>query len=289
MDLKTLDAQNTSTLQVLRYSSTPVPIAQHPFHGYFEVTLFECPPFLMFTNNDCPRAWNILFDKSFEPQSMRIWCRLAKAATGILDIGAHVGVYSLSAASLRSDLDVHAFEPNPHAYTRLRVNKMVNGFKRIIEHAFAVGNANKYVEFSWFKKPTLQIASGAGIGHRNDEASENTIVPMRMLDGTGLAAVLGAKPLVKIDVEGAEAATIQGMSEILALKPDVILESFSPAACDAINAVILPLGYRVFLVEEKAGRMTPRPKLEACDAKGQDYNQFLTTRGDDELKLLGLL
>jgi FkbM family methyltransferase len=290
MDFQTLEARNTRTLNVLRIAIEKLDINQHPFHGYLEVDLFECPKFLMFTNNDCPRAWNILFDKYIEPQSMRIWCRLARNATGILDIGAHVGVYSLSAAALRSDISIHAFEPNPHAYTRLRVNKMVNEFKQIVEHQFVVGNANQYVDFSWFKKkPTQQISSGAGIGKRNDGTSEHTVVPMRMLDGSGLAATLGAKPLVKIDVEGAEAATIQGMTEVLQLRPDIILESFEAKACAAINAVMLPLGYRVFLVHERSEGMTARAQLEACDMRGEDFNQFLTTRSDDELRALGLL
>ena len=33
----------------------------------------------MFTNNDCPRGWDILFERYFEPQSMKLWCRLARA------------------------------------------------------------------------------------------------------------------------------------------------------------------------------------------------------------------
>jgi FkbM family methyltransferase len=289
MNLKALQAINQATLNALESCSGPIDISQNPFHGYFEAEIFECPKFLMFTNNDCPRAWDIMFHKYFEPQSMRIWCRLARSATGILDIGAHVGVYSLSAAALRTDISIYAFEPNPHAYTRLRVNKMVNDFKHIVEHQFAVGNANQYVDFSWVKKPTLQIASGAGVGKRKDGASENTVVPMRMLDGSGLAATLGSKPLVKIDVEGSEASTIQGMKEVLQLRPDIILESFDAAACMAINAIMLPLGYRVFLVHERTGGMTPRPQLERCDPSGQDFNQFLTTRSDDDLRALGLL
>lgn len=290
MDLKALNARNAATLATLRSNSTPPDPNLAPYFGYFDVDLFECPTFVMFTNNDCPRANEILYGRSFEPQSMRIWCRLVPGATGILDIGAHVGVYSLSAAALRSDISIHAFEPNPHAYTRLRVNKMVNAFDNIVEHPFAVGKTEQYVGLSWLKRSTPLIASGALIGEPPPGApAETAIVPMHKLDGSGMAATLGAKPLVKIDVEGFEIRTVQGMSEVLQLRPDMILETFEDVSCKRINAIVLPLGYRVFLIHEKRGCMTPRPQLEKCDPAGEDFNQLLTTRGDDELRALRLL
>jgi FkbM family methyltransferase len=261
MNLETLNARNSATIAALTSASGPISIPQHPYHGYFDVNLFECPPFLMFTNNDCPRAWDILFHRSFEPQSMRIWCRLAKSATGILDIGAHVGVYSLCAAALRKDITIHAFEPNPHAYSRLRVHKMVNGFDNIAEHHYAVGNDNRYVDFSWALKPTRQISSGGGIGKRTESNAERIVVAMQMLDGTGLAPTLGKNALVKIDVEGAEEFTIRGMTEVLQLRPDIIIESFSEPACNYINSVVQPLGYRAFIIHEKGGKMVLRRGL----------------------------
>src|SRR5687767_9879995 len=121
MTLEDLEAINRATLAALRANPGKVDPQKHPYYGYYTADIFECPPFVMFTSNDCPRAWNILYERTFEPQSMKLWCRLAREATGILDIGAHVGVYSLAAAALRKDIDVHAFEPNPYAFARLRL------------------------------------------------------------------------------------------------------------------------------------------------------------------------
>ena len=70
-----------------------------PYFGYFNVDIFDCPDFTMFTNNDCPRSRQILCEKSFENTSMRIWCSLIKSATSTIDIGAHVGVYTLATAA----------------------------------------------------------------------------------------------------------------------------------------------------------------------------------------------
>src|SRR4051812_10904245 len=114
--IETIETINRSTLQ--RLAANPGS-KQGEYYGYVTVDIFDCPPFLMFTNNDCPRCDDILFHRRFEPASMKIWCALARTATAIIDVGAQVGVYTMAAAALRSDIPVHAFEPNPYAFTRL--------------------------------------------------------------------------------------------------------------------------------------------------------------------------
>lgn len=287
MNLHDLEANNQATLKALRelgkIPGDAAHIAKYPYFGFYEVDLFDCPPFLMFTNNDCPRGWNILFERYFEPHSMKLWCQMARRATGILDIGAHVGVYSLAAAALRKDITIHAFEPNPYAFARLRMHKLVNGFSNIEEHTFAVGDRSAAVAFGWAKKATLQIASGASVGERKGERAENTLALMRSLDETGAAATLGNRGLVKIDVEGGEIAALTGMQQVLALKPDIILETFSQGACDVINPMIAALGYRSYRIAEKAGHLIAQDKLYPCEMTGEDFNQLLTVREPNEL------
>lgn len=288
MKLSELAAANEATIRSLaeKPGRRPEDHIERPYYGYYDVDLFECPPFLMFTGNDCPRAADILYNRQFEPLSMKLWCRLARNATGILDIGAHVGVYSLAAAKLRPDLAIHAFEPNPMGYARLRMHKLINRFDNIVEHWFAVGNKSKFVEFSWVRKPTLQISSGGGVGARSGKGIEKIVVPMHKIDGSGLTETLGNRPLVKIDVEGGEVATVQGLSEVLALTPDVILETFNQSACDAINAVIQPLGYRVYHIMEYEDRLVARGKLEPCNTVDGNFNQLLTVRPHEEIEAL---
>lgn len=286
MKLEDLDATNAATLKVLRDRQGPVDPMRHPYHGFYTADLFECPAFVMFTNNDCPRGWDILFERYFEPQSMKIWCRLARTASGIMDIGAHVGVYTLAAAASRPDIKIHAFEPNPHAYTRLRMHKVVNGFDNIVEHWFAVGERDAHVHFSWVKKATLQISSGGSVGQRPGDNIEHIVVPQHKLDGTGIVRHVGAQPLVKIDVEGGEVSTVRGVSEILALNADIILETFSQDACDAINPTLKALGYNVYKIFERAGKVEPVDMLHPCLIPSGDFNHLITHRAPDEIARL---
>ena len=290
MRLTDIEARNADSLEKIKRHPEGIDTENHPelgYFGYYEVDMFECPTFLMFTNNDCPRGWDIMFHRHFEPQSMKLWCRMAKTATGILDIGAHVGVYSLAAAALRTDITIHAFEPNPYAFSRLRMHKTINNFAQIEEHTFAVSDKDKVDYFSWAKKPTLQISSGGGIGARENQNVERTVTQVITLDGKGIAPNMGAKPLVKIDVEGNEYATFRGIQEVLALKPDIILETFSQASCDAINEMIEPLGYSVYHILERGRSLDQREKLKPCSIdRNGNFNQFLTTRSQSDVKTL---
>jgi FkbM family methyltransferase len=286
-DLESKNFHTRTMLEAARKMPGGIQMPDMPYFGYVDVDVFECPPFVMFTNNDTPVVKSIYTSRTFEPMSMKLWCRLARGATGILDIGANVGIYSLAAAALRPDLTIHAFEANPYACARLRVHKMVNEFSNITEHAFAVGNKNKMVSFSWVVKPGGNISSGGSAGVRDRADIETITVPMHALDGTGLAAQLGQRPLVKIDVEGGEMVVIDGMSEVLSLRPDLLLETFSEASCAFINDFLAPIGYSVYLIMEHEGLLVPRPKLmPATINQDHNFNQFLTIRSVGEIKQL---
>lgn len=244
------------------------------FMGIYDVGIFDCPPFRMFTAGDCPRAENILSDGSFEPESMRLWCRLARDATSILDIGAHVGVYSLAAAALRKDIPIHAFEPNPYAYARLRVHKRLNGFENIVEHTVALSNNTIISPFSWCVKPTQQISSGGSLGGGTD-GMDTVPVWTRTLDSFEFD--YGARPLVKIDVEGHEKRVLRCSSNMLAAKPDIILEGFDQAKCDAIMDM-LPLGAKFYKIVERGWMDRTDRLIAASQSAPYDFNQFVTWR-----------
>jgi FkbM family methyltransferase len=242
------------------------------FRGFHTVDIFDCPPFQLFTNGDDPASAEILQNRSFEPHSMRLWCRLARNATSILDIGAHVGVYSLSAASLRQDLQIHAFEPNPFVAARLRVNKYLNGFENIVEHNVALSHERTTSTLSWIRRPDGWLNSGSALVGAGDSL-ESAAVQVETADSFHIAA--GARALVKIDVEGSELGVFAGMQDFLRARPTIILETFLQAACDRITPM-LP-DYRFFLIEESGG-LVESDRLVACDTKCLDKNQLLVPR-----------
>lgn len=288
MNLEQLQAINDATDRARaarRAGAGPTLGEKLPYYGYVAVDVFDCPPFLLFTNNDSPGVACILETGMFEPCSTSIWCAMARVATGIVDMGANVGIYSLCAAKLRPELSVHAFEPNPYAYARLRMHKFANELTNLQEHPFAVGEKDALLKLRWVVKPGGNIASGAGLGKLSEKhATQETVVQMVALDGKGLAATLGTRPLVKIDVEGAEVSVLNGAKELLALRPDIIIETLYDTTCEGINDLLLPLGYSVYGISEKNRILERREGLRMpAQSDLSSLNHLVTTRSAEEL------
>lgn len=254
------------------------PEKPEPLFGYFDIDIFDCPPFIMFSNGDCPRVHDIVTLGNFEPVSMKLWCALARRASAIIDVGAHVGVYSLAAAALRGDIQIHAFEPNPYAAARLRVNKQRNGFAQITEHLAGLADQTGVTTMGWLKK-TGQISSGGALGEHASmgEKAERAVANIVRFDELNIP--LGERGLVKIDVEGAEVMALRGMRRALEQRPDIILECLKPANTGPLNEILLPLGYRVWVLDEAHG---PVPVDEVTFRKLSDegFNHFLSVRAD---------
>jgi FkbM family methyltransferase len=286
-ELKAVIAAGQQRMALHNAGAAP-PLLNLKHYGFFELGMFECPPFLMFSSNDVPVLQHVLDHGTFEPFSMAMWCRLAASATGIVDIGANVGIYSLAAAKLRPDLCIHAFEPNPYAFARLRVHKHLNNLPNLIEHPVGVNNKTTTTQLTWVVKPHGNISSGAGIGRPEITDMEMALVRVEALDGSGLASTLGPRPLVKIDVEGAEVVVLAGMKEILTLGPDIIIETFHEDACAAINDALFRQGYAVYQILEKERRLVQKPKLTPANPESgtHDFNQLLTKRPAAEIQAL---
>ena len=244
------------------------------FPGIYDVTIFDCPPFQMVSFNDSHRAVEILELGRFEPTSMALWCKLARKASRIIDIGAQEGIYALAAAALRKDVQIDAFEPNPDAYARMAVHKQINGFENITLHREAVAALACVWKISWTVKGPL-ISSGGSLSDPR-EGQDSAMCRVARLDRLLAPADFA---LIKIDVEGAEELVLKGMDNHLCRGPDILLETFDQHACDAWNAAIAPLGYNVWKIYETDGRIEPVPRLTPCDRDSRNFNHFLSVGG----------
>ncbi len=227
----------------------------------------------MLSVGDSHRAVEILELGRFEPTSMGLWCKLARTASRIIDIGAQEGIYALAAAALRDDCPIDAFEPNPDAYARLALHKHINGFEQITLHRQAIASNDGLFWLSWVRKGAL-ISSGGYLGDGHPYAER---VPC---ETAKLDRILSPQPgaLIKIDVEGAEELVLRGARAHLAMRPDILLETFTEHACDAWNAFTGPLGYRYWKIYETDGRIEPVERLTPCDQNSRNFNHFLSCR-----------
>lgn len=170
-----------------------------------------------------------------KPLRDRVLALIPEGGT-FIDVGAHVGCYSIRAAHIASI--VHAIEPNQDAVDILLANCRVNLIDNVHVHRAA----------AWNCTTGLKLVSPNGFPRdasmRTLESLEGTVLGMPLDD---MLPDLQRADLVKIDVEGSDLHALEGMRKLTArLSPKLIIEDhsvlgyFSP---EALQDKITSLGY----------------------------------------------
>jgi FkbM family methyltransferase len=184
-----------------------------------------------------------------------------------VDVGANLGFYSLLARE--AGLNAVAFEPEPSFAQFLQRNESVFG------HAFAVALADKDDRLPLYILPGNSGASSL-VPQPDCELLDST-VSVRTFSEFALDGRLGDPShidLVKIDVEGAEEATVRGMKPFLAAghRPDIWCEVRGNRArrargsATAVREMLEPLGYTMFDAPEH-GEPGPFPSEEVFSSR----------------------
>lgn len=144
-----------------------------------------------------------------------------------LDIGANVGLISLAVCQ-RTNLAVHAFEPDPASFRLLGRNVALNGVSdRVRCHPFAISDTagEVVIERSPTNAGDNRIRRAAALALEREHTWETTSAAACRLDDVELDDRL---PMVaKIDVQGAEPLVFAGGRRVLAPCVMVLFE-FSP-------------------------------------------------------------
>ncbi|MFB1066319.1 FkbM family methyltransferase [Natrinema sp. H-ect4] len=140
-----------------------------------------------------------------EREQIEQFLRFVSADDVVWDIGANVGVYSIFAS--RTGATVHAFEPDPGFCEHLRRNVYLNG-QEVTIHETALsdetGTTTLYTDGTAGTSPSLSDT---------EENRDEVTVEMGRVDDIDDTAW---PDVVKIDVEGAEAAVVRGFGDRLA-------------------------------------------------------------------------
>ncbi len=140
----------------------------------------------------------------------------------MLDIGAHVGEYSLLAAKLVGpDGPVHAVEPQADLVQLIRHNAGLNGLKNVHVHAIAVTDRAGTSGFE------ADGASGGGWLRRDPHGSAGT--PCATLDDL-VTSTGGHADFLKLDAAGNELAVLEGGRRTLhgAAAPRIAYKLYHP-------------------------------------------------------------
>lgn len=141
------------------------------------------------------------------------FCNRVTGEDIVWDIGGNIGMYTQFVA--QSCDEVHVFEPLPANVAAIRENILLNSLSNVTVHQVALTDSEGEREF--YPDPRGVAGGGRGSLLANWKAETGSIT-VRCTAGDSVIS-LGNAPtpsVVKIDVEGAELAVIEGMEEALA-------------------------------------------------------------------------
>lgn len=199
----------------------PLPVLRGPLRGRW---------WLAGAGAGSGKGLGLLF-RATEEREMRALARLAPRGGVAFDLGANVGMYSLLLA--RSCARVFAFEPMPRNLHFLVRTLASNGADNVTVVPCAVSD----------HLGLDAISEGASCAEAALDPCGTQ--PTLTVSCDQFAERFGVEPaLLKVDVEGAEAAVLRGASRILRTHPVVLLSTHGPAAEAECRELMRAAGYR---------------------------------------------
>lgn len=172
--------------------------------------------------------WSVYFFGAYAAHELHLLDRVARniarrrgAKPVFADIGANVGNHTLFMSSRASR--IVAFEPFPPVRSRLLDHVRINGLSHVTVLPVALGDTDGTTDFYH-----VSGHDNAGIGTTVQQRGWSRMEVDRRRGDT--LRELNDVDIIKVDVEGAEAAVLKGLSETLRRRRPVILMELSDAS-----------------------------------------------------------
>lgn len=160
----------------------------------------------------------------YEPTTVKLLQKKVKKGDTVIDIGAHIGYYTLLAARrVGNKGKVYAFEPNKDNQRLLIKNLTANGYKNveIIDKAVAEKPSKAKLFLS-------DVSTGMHSLINIDDSKESTIVDITSIDDF-FGKKVPKVSVIKMDIEGGEYAATKGMRKLVKKNKNITLfTEFSP-------------------------------------------------------------
>ena len=173
-----------------------------------------------------------------------------------VDVGAHIGLHTLRAASVVGDGGcVYSFEPAPRLFDILTTNIVLNGFSgRVVTERKAVSQFVGRSRFIVKQQTGLNTLFG-------QQGPGDNVIEVETVSLDEALHTLPRIDMVKIDAEGAEAEILRGMTRLLTIHPNMQLVSeFAPsllrrAGVDPFEFIsdLNGLGFRISRIDDMTG------------------------------------
>jgi FkbM family methyltransferase len=224
----------------------------------FKQTYAEVQGHKMFL--DATDSLSLSVNGIYEPFETELLHRLVKPGETVIDIGANIGYYTLILARLVGERGkVYAFEPDPTNYELLKRNIELNGYKNVVPVMKATSNKNGTLR--------LYLCRDNQAMHRVYESQYCDgfieIEAVRLDDY--FAEREEQIDFIKIDIEGAEYAALEGMTTLLRRSQRATLVTeYTPIAIKEFGLepqeylrLLMNFGFKFKRIDEENNRVEP--------------------------------
>lgn len=199
----------------------------------------------------------------YEPQETRLLQHLVRPGMTMLDVGANWGYFTLVGAHLVGSAGrVLAIEADPPAVETLRRNIKRNALAQVTVIGIAASDQPGELAFEPYERHDRRQFGNFGVERMADgaESASAIRVPARPLDDVLDEAGIDRVDVIKMDIEGGEAAGLRGLTRRLASgRIDRILLELHPAALqklgtsmDAVIAMLRGFGYDGWAIDHSS-------------------------------------
>ena len=174
---------------------------------------------LSYPLDDVGTVSSILLYGDYEPVTRKVVQEILKPGMRFVDLGANIGYFTLLAAeAVGPGGRIYAFEPIPSTCDFLTRNVNANGFGEIVEITQkAVCNSRGYVRFTFDEKDSVSAKIQSVIREPTSDLDIEATSLDEFFSSLGWPDV----HLVKMDIEGAELAAMEGMEELSDRNPNL--------------------------------------------------------------------
>lgn len=188
----------------------------------------------------------LLYDAVYEPEVLEFLMGELRAGDVFYDIGANCGFFACAAARV-GGVRVIAFEPDPLSAAVIHLNAELNQFDTRILEVCELALADHDGE-AQFHRSHVSNTGLSGLHARN--AVQQFPVRVAKLQSVMIERSLPPPTVMKIDVEGGEAAVLRGYAfRSPATRPrSIVFESVFNAALEATSAaaaILRDVGYAI--------------------------------------------
>jgi FkbM family methyltransferase len=220
-------------------------------HGIDLVAPLQNDGLVCFVNTKDLIGWKIFFFGEYESGTNQVLAKYIKPGDTVIEAGANIGSETLLIAKIASGGHVHAFEPNPYTFQRLKINVSVNELTNVNIYDCALGESNSNIQFNIFPKDFCN--SGMSSKYMETAKTRKIDVVQKTLDSFIEENNINKVDFIKMDIQGAEMDMLTGAAGTISrFRPTIFTEACEPYNdTKLLYQVLKDYGYNILLIGEK--------------------------------------